>query len=190
AEVLLPDGEALQRTLTQHAARLVHALRRRLHANSQRLDHAFARLNAQRPQQRLAAGRERLSLLHTRLLRAEQFAWAATQARLARLFARMSLLHPSRHLPARRREVDALQRRLLAAWARDAERDARRVGSLARALNAVSPLEVLQRGYAILFDAQGRVLRSAQDVAPGTPLTARLADGELPLRVRDPNTAD
>lgn len=190
AELLLPDGEALQRTLTQHAARLAHALRRRLHAHIQRLDHSYARLNTQRPQQRLAAGRERLALVHTRLLRAEQLGWAATQARLAQSFARLWLVHPSRQLSSRRREVDALQGRLLSAWARGAERDARRVGSLARALNAVSPLEVLQRGYAILFDAQGRVVRSAQGVATGTPLLARLADGELPLRVRDSNTAD
>ncbi|MEO6967984.1 MAG: exodeoxyribonuclease VII large subunit [Rhodanobacteraceae bacterium] len=190
AELLLPDGEALQRILTQHTARLSHALRRRLHAQIQRLDHSFARLSAQRPQRRLSAGRERLALLHARLLRAEQFAWAANQARLAQLFARLSLTHPSRRLSSRRSEIDSLQRRMLSAWARGAEREARRVAGLARALNAVSPLEVLQRGYAILFDAPGHVVRSARGVAPGTPLLARLADGEIPLRVRDPNTAD
>jgi len=36
-----------------------------------------------------------------------------------------------------------------------------------------------------LFDADGKVLRSAQNVAVDTPLRARLADGELPLRVSD-----
>ncbi|MEO7148418.1 MAG: exodeoxyribonuclease VII large subunit, partial [Rhodanobacteraceae bacterium] len=152
AELLLPDGDALRYSVTQHAARLSHALRRRMHAQMQRLDHSYARLSAQRPQQRLAAGRERLIALHGRLLRAEQFAWAGTQARLARVHARLSLVHPSRRLPLRQREIDALQRRLLGAWARGAERDARRVAALARALNAVNPLEVLQRGYAILFD--------------------------------------
>jgi exodeoxyribonuclease VII large subunit len=54
---------------------------------------------------------------------------------------------------------------------------------LARALNAVSPLGVLRRGYAILFDDAGDVLRSAHGVMPGTRLRARLADGELPLQV-------
>lgn len=183
AELLLPDGDALQRTLTQHAVRLAHALRRRAHAQMQRLDHAFARLNAQRPQQRLGAGRERLAMLHARLQRAERIARGAPQARLAQAFARLSLLHPSRWLPMRRHGIDALRQRLLAAWAHGAERHARRVAALARALNAVSPLQVLQRGYAILFDANGHVLRSAQGVPPGTPLTARLQDGELPVRV-------
>jgi exodeoxyribonuclease VII large subunit len=36
-----------------------------------------------------------------------------------------------------------------------------------------------------VFDADGNVLRSAKNVAPGTPLRARLADGELSLRVRE-----
>ena len=53
------------------------------------------------------------------------------------------------------------------------------------ALHAVSPLATLERGYAILFDADGQVLRSARGVAADTRLRARLADGELPLRVSD-----
>jgi exodeoxyribonuclease VII large subunit len=54
---------------------------------------------------------------------------------------------------------------------------------IARAMHAVSPLATLERGYAILFDADGKVLRSAQNVAVDTPLRARLTDGELALRV-------
>jgi exodeoxyribonuclease VII large subunit len=53
------------------------------------------------------------------------------------------------------------------------------------ALHSVSPLATLERGYAILFDASGQVLRSAKNVTAGTALRARLADGELPLRVND-----
>jgi exodeoxyribonuclease VII large subunit len=53
----------------------------------------------------------------------------------------------------------------------------------ARALHAVSPLATLERGYAILFDADGKVLRSTHGVAADAKLRARLADGELPLRV-------
>src|SRR3546814_19903316 len=52
-----------------------------------------------------------------------------------------------------------------------------------QALHAMSPLATLERGYAILFDANGQVLRSVQGVLADTPLRARLADGELPLRV-------
>ena len=52
-----------------------------------------------------------------------------------------------------------------------------------RALQAVSPLATLERGYAILLDAEGRVLRRAADACAGDRLQARLADGSLRLRV-------
>jgi exodeoxyribonuclease VII large subunit len=55
----------------------------------------------------------------------------------------------------------------------------------ARALHAVSPLATLERGYAIVFDSEGRVLRAARDAPPGTSLRARLAEGELSLKVID-----
>jgi exodeoxyribonuclease VII large subunit len=50
-----------------------------------------------------------------------------------------------------------------------------------RALNAVSPLATLQRGYAILFDERGRVIRSAAGIAPGATVDARLVDGTVRL---------
>ena len=49
---------------------------------------------------------------------------------------------------------------------------------------AVSPLAVLSRGYSLLQDAQdGRVIRTPSDTQTGAVLRARLADGELRVRV-------
>jgi len=51
-------------------------------------------------------------------------------------------------------------------------------------LNAVSPLATLDRGYAILFDRKsGQVVRSIAQVAADSTLRARVADGEVDLRV-------
>jgi exodeoxyribonuclease VII large subunit len=59
------------------------------------------------------------------------------------------------------------------------------LSELARALNAVSPLATLQRGYAILVDRDtGKVVRSAKTSASARRFSARLADGEIPL-IRD-----
>ena len=46
-------------------------------------------------------------------------------------------------------------------------------------------VDPLERGYAIVFDDAGRVLRSVAAAQPGDRLTARLADGELRVKVRD-----
>ena len=63
------------------------------------------------------------------------------------------------------------------------ERRRTRLQHASHALHSVSPLATLERGYAIIFDVGGHVLRSSKNVSAGTPLRARLADGELPLKV-------
>ena len=53
------------------------------------------------------------------------------------------------------------------------------------ALDALSPLKVLQRGYGLALSSEGRVLRRRADFPDGTRFRLRLADGEVPARVED-----
>jgi len=59
-----------------------------------------------------------------------------------------------------------------------AERE-RRLGELAAALDAMSPLKVLARGYAIATTSAGRAVRRAEDVGVGDPIDVRVAHGRL-----------
>ena len=59
-----------------------------------------------------------------------------------------------------------------------------RLHSAARALNAVSPLAVLGRGYAIAQDEQGQIVRRAQDTQPGQLLKLKLGEGRLSVEVK------
>jgi exodeoxyribonuclease VII large subunit len=58
-----------------------------------------------------------------------------------------------------------------------------RLGLAATSLDALSPLAVLQRGYAIAQDASGALLRDAQSVAVGDEVRVRLAKGRLNARI-------
>src|SRR5215208_5164992 len=58
-----------------------------------------------------------------------------------------------------------------------------RLGLAAASLDALSPLEVLQRGYAIAQDESGKLVRDATLVAPGDKLSVRLAKGKLATRI-------
>ena len=183
AELILPDGEALARGLALAEARLRQAWNRRAQNATQRLDHLATRLHNQRPQQRLALQRERMQMLRERLLRAQALVHERATTRLGQAAARLAAQHPRARLAQLGQRSTELQRRLSAAWTHRIERDRERTAALARALNAVSPLDVLKRGYAILFAADGTVLRSVRQAGPGDALRAKLADGELPLRV-------
>lgn len=56
---------------------------------------------------------------------------------------------------------------------------------LGASLDALSPLRVLERGYAMARGESGNVLRRMSDFAPGMPFWLRVADGEVPSQVRE-----
>jgi exodeoxyribonuclease VII large subunit len=58
-----------------------------------------------------------------------------------------------------------------------------RLALAAASLDALSPLGVLQRGYAIAQDAAGKLVRDAGSVSVGDEVTVRLAKGKLGTRI-------
>jgi exodeoxyribonuclease VII large subunit len=58
-----------------------------------------------------------------------------------------------------------------------------RLRALEGRLNALSPLAVLDRGYALVLDEKGALVRSANQVNAGDVLTTRLSDGAFNSRV-------
>jgi exodeoxyribonuclease VII large subunit len=185
AELLVPDAVAVDRHLRQLQQRLATLQLRQLQAQSQRVDHLLARLQAQRPQARLQRDRERLQHLQRRLAVVLREQSQRRHTRLERLHARLLAQHPRARLSLLARRLVEQDQRPRRAITHILERRQTTLRHAGHALHAVSPLATLERGYAILFDADGQVLRSAQGVAVATRLRARLADGELPLRVSD-----
>jgi len=186
AELLVPDQREIARTLERELARLRQRMLRTLEGRAQRLDHLLARIQAQRPQARLARARERLLNLQRRLLDRALGARERRQARVVQLRTRLLAQHPAVRLARDAAHAGTLDERLRGTIVRALERRRARLGELARTLHAVSPLATLERGYAILLeDGSGRVVRSVTQAAPSTRLRARLADGEIALRVAD-----
>jgi exodeoxyribonuclease VII large subunit len=184
AELLAPDAGELARRLQQRSQRLHLLLQRRLQQRQQALDRLQAQLQARSPAQRLQLGRSRLAALQLRLRHALLQERQQGRDRLAALESRLLRQAPQQRLQ-RARLALAHQRELLQHRLRGGLDTRRaRLGALARALHAVSPLAVLARGYALLQDTQDdRVIRSPADTQPGALLRARLADGELRVRV-------
>jgi exodeoxyribonuclease VII large subunit len=183
AELLVPDVLALRRHLEQLRQRTVAIQERRLQTRIQRIDHLLVRLQAQRPQARLARDRQRLLQLHRRLLACRLANVTHKTVRLDRTYARLLAQHPRQRVMLLRQRLEQHALHLRHMMLNKLQRERGNLQQTARAMHAVSPLATLERGYAILFDADGKVLRSAQHVAADTPLRAKLADGELALRV-------
>ena len=95
------------------------------------------------------------------------------------------LTEPTAYLEDRRQDIDHLTHRLCAGMRSVTDGEGRRFGALAASLDALSPLKVLGRGYALAQTADGTVLRSAGQVEPGETVHLRLAEGGLVCQVKE-----
>ena len=75
--------------------------------------------------------------------------------------------------------------RLEAAIREHAQRRSARLGQLAAALDALSPLRVLQRGYAVARDGEGRVLKRCAQFGDGLPFRLTVSDGDVRARAEE-----
>jgi len=102
--------------------------------------------------------------------------------RLAYAGAHPLLSDPRRLWEQRVQRVDELAMRLPEALRRRLETLGLRLGAAAGRLDAISPLNVLARGYAIAT-SKGKVLTKARQVKKGDPVTVRLSEGEIHCEV-------
>lgn len=116
----------------------------------------------------------------------------ATGNRVGAAAARLNVLKEKRCLSAPQYYTDEQAMRLdyatrrFAAAARQRLSDAdRRLGAQAAKLDALSPLKVLGRGYAIGYTAAGDVVNSVRRVQVGDPMSLRLADGVLTCEITE-----
>jgi exodeoxyribonuclease VII large subunit len=182
AERLVPDQHTLKRQLEHQHSRLQRAMQARLERDSQRLDTLRAKLR--HPGEQLNRQRQHVTALSQRLQRAMQQTLAQQKAQVAQLSRRFASQDMARLHRAENERINQLHRRLCSAMQRQLESRQARLKAAARELNAISPLAVLGRGYAIAQDEQGQVIRRAKDTHPGQKLKLRLGEGRLNIEVK------
>jgi exodeoxyribonuclease VII large subunit len=124
-----------------------------------------------------------ITLLRQRSLRALTSRLTAEQARIDALRSRPVLRDPEAGLDQRGRDVESLVARQRRAMHGLLEREEHRLsGQLAR-VRALSPAATLARGYAVVQQADGTVVRQAGQARPGDALAIRLSEGRLDVTV-------
>ena len=81
--------------------------------------------------------------------------------------------------------LDYVHQKLAGAARSVVEADSRRFAQLTAKLDAMSPLKVLSRGYAMVQSEDGAVLRSSKQVNTGDQVRVRLGEGTLRCTVND-----
>jgi exodeoxyribonuclease VII large subunit len=180
AEMAVPSAADLIQRLAALERRLGAALGGRRSAAAQRLIAASRRLHLRDPKARLEQFAQTLDRLQRRLDLAMRRGLERRAAALERRQAGLRAAAPRRRLQERRMRLAALSERLRGLGGQAVTVRRHRLVSVGGRLDALSPLAVLRRGYAIVTrKTDGAVLRAAADVRAGDEVGVRLAQGRL-----------
>jgi len=128
--------------------------------------------------------RKRLRNEQARMAAALERRLKLARARLTELAGHRVLQSPINYIEDRRLMLDQFTRRLLTAGRQKTERAGAELSRLAAALDAMSPLKVLERGYAMALAGE-RIVKSVHDVALGETIALRLPDGAVRASVTE-----
>ncbi|ATS63359.1 MULTISPECIES: exodeoxyribonuclease VII large subunit [Xanthomonas] len=182
AELLVPDQRELVARVRRAQARMTQLQQHALGNAMQRADRLALRLRVQSPQARLQLFHRRQEDAGRQLRARMMHVLERLQARVQRGQAQLQSHNPQRHLAGLQQRLRALHPQ--AAMQRRLQHDQLQLRSIARSLEAVSPLATVARGYAIVIrPADGSVVRNAAEVVTGERLRAQLADGSIEVRV-------
>lgn len=182
---LSPDREALLEQVEQLGGRSRVALERFLAHEQQRLRATMRHRMIADPLAIVRDGVARLDALRAALNAAMRTRLHEARLRIADGAGALSRTRPEAVLADRAARVRESERRLTGSLRSLIERRRAELRERERTLEATGPINVLRRGYSVTVRADGRVVQSDADVAPGDLIETRLADGRIISTVGD-----
>ena len=178
AELVSPDRENLLATILTIKNRLMHSATRKLQLHGQQLDWLSKRI--QHPSQRLRQYGQRLEDLVLRIRQVQKMRLQQAQTQAQALGSRLQGQNPAQRVREWQLRVNLHHQRLRQRMENLIESRKQTVGSLARELDAVSPLATLNRGYAIVTGVDDEtIIKSANQIKTGQQIKTRLHKGVI-----------
>lgn len=185
AEMVTPDQTTWQQSFDWYQQRLLQLLNEKIYRHQERVLWIRRRLQHQHPENQLQRLRSRTDELTKRLLRYGQAMIDYRQHRLSASKAKLYAQSPIMLLKQNRQSVRFLNSKLQQAAVNVVTRKKSQLGNLARTLNAISPLQTLERGYSITLNNQGAAIISADQVKSGDTIKTRLHKGQIISKVEN-----
>lgn len=179
AELVVPDSRDWLRHIQALERRAALASSRTLAVALARQQQLTARLARCHPGYQLRQNAQRLDELRHQLSAALGNRLALDALRIENALHRLQRVSPVMQLRLAGERVSSARQRLAAAIRVSVSGSGSRLAVLSGRLQTVSPLSTLERGYALVLDAGGSVVRSTTQLKAGDRITARLADGVI-----------
>ncbi|MCP4008345.1 MAG: exodeoxyribonuclease VII large subunit [Proteobacteria bacterium] len=182
ATLITPDIEETLSALRQYHSILDSQIQNKLNAEQQSLDFAAQRLK--HPRDRLSIQESELQKLSLRLNAAYQRKLEHVQRNLEGIRTRLHSRSPENQLNAQGFALDKLSGRLNLSIVNRLKKEQAMLGQHKATLQAFNPLQTLARGYSILQNEDGDIIRRSGQVQKGEDVQARLHEGILGLEVK------
>lgn len=181
AELAVPVRRDLAERVSKDALRLASALQRSLERKSVELKSAARALG--RPDGLLQGHAQRLDYAGDRLERVRSAGLERARAQLAQLSAGLRPVTLNRDLAERGRRLTSAAERLTPAMKRLKERQDQSLKALGARLESVSHKSVLERGFALVTDADGQLVRQGRALKEGQDVVLKFSDGPRSARI-------
>jgi exodeoxyribonuclease VII large subunit len=179
AELVIEAKHQIESAVASFSDRLRNAMRYRLIIARQRLEQSGRNAAFERMRHAVQVRQQRVDELGFRLGNAERSVMLKLRQRLEVAQARVRQHDLPRALAAHKSLLEQREQRMRTALERLLTQRRTRLERLQTQLQALSPLRVLDRGYALVFGQDGQLIRTVEGVTEGAVLTTRLSDGEL-----------
>jgi exodeoxyribonuclease VII large subunit len=183
AEIVVRSQQELRESVGLLRERLRRAVQYKLLYERQKLGSLEANRVFARMTDGIARRQQRLDDLGFRLESLMRARLAEGARRVDLAVSRLGQHDLRQQLKMRQRELLSHVQALASAARQSLMRRRSRLEQASGKLATLSPLAILERGYSLIFDAQGALVKDAAQLAPGDPIQARLARGELRARV-------
>ena len=184
AELVIRSRQEVQDQAEGLRQRLARAMRYRILMGRQALSELAHHGTFRRMTDAINRRQQKLDDLKNRMDRAERQILEKQHRRLELAAAAVRHYDVRRMLAGIGKELDSRVARLVAAARTVLVQRSGRLNQLKGQLGALSPLAILDRGYALVFDASGTLLKDAARVKAGDEISARLAKGSLTATVK------
>ena len=184
AELVIRSRQEVQDQAEGLRQRLARAMRYRILMGRQALSELAHHGTFRRMTDAINRRQQKLDDLKNRMDRAERQILEKQHRRLELAAAAVRHYDVRRMLAGIGKELDSRVARLVAAARTVLVQRSGRLSQLKGQLGALSPLAILDRGYALVFDASGTLLKDAARVKAGDEISARLAKGSLTATVK------
>lgn len=181
AELVTPDRRELLASAREYEDFFIRFMQQRLREWQQQLHLFYSKLK--HPGQTLQEQMQHLDHLEVRLHKSLIATVSMAESRLQQLHSRLQGQTLAEKIKGLRQRIRQLGQQLKRQGVHFYQQKQQKLAALSQLLNSVSPLNTLNRGYAIVTDEQQQVIQNVDKVTIGDTISARLKNGTIDCTV-------